>query len=340
MCSGSVLTMSSHSSTADLTVIESARAELTTILAQETEGPVPPRARAAANAIRARYGSSVVAIIFYGSCLRAFERGESDDDGVYDFYVVVSRYTDIYRSWAMRLANAMLAPNVFALCDSAAPSGVRAKYGVISVSQFSRALSAASFDSYFWARLSQPARFAYAKDDATRDGLLKAFASAVVATVSSTLPLMGGPFQAEELWTRAFEQTYSAELRAESAQRAREICDWYPERYRAITPLAIMAGGMVLETDATSARYGVAISSAKRRRARLAWMLRRLTGKTLTALRVAKAAITFEGGLDYLLWKIARHSGKRVIPTPWQRRHPMLAGPLILWRLYRLDAYR
>jgi hypothetical protein len=335
-----VPTMSSHSSGADLTVVESARAELATILAREMEAPLPPGARAGADEIRARHGSSVVAIIFYGSCLRAFERGESDDDGVYDFYVLVNRYAEIYRSSAMRIANATLAPNVFSLRDPAAPSGVRAKYGVISISQFSRALSTASFDSYFWARLSQPARLAYVKDGATRGRVIEAFASAVVATVSSTLPLMGEPFQAEDVWTRAFQQTYGAELRAEPAQRARELCDWYRERYRTITPLAIMASGMALEADASSARYRVSISSAKRRRARLAWVLRRLTGKTLTALRVAKAAITFDGGLDYLLWKIARHSGKRVIPTPWQRRHPMLAGPLILWRLYRLDAYR
>ncbi len=321
-------------------MVESARAELATILAGEMVGPLPPGARAAADEICARYGSSVVAIIFYGSCLRAFERGEVDDDGVYDFYVVVNRYTDIYRSWVMRIANATLAPNVFALCDPAAPSGVRAKYGVISLSQLSRALSAAAFDSYFWARLSQPARLAYVKDGATRGRVIEAFASAVVTTVSSTLPLMREPFLVEDLWARAFQQTYSAELRAEPAQRARELYDSYRERYRAITPLAITASGLAWGADAHNASFRVPISSAKRRRARLAWVLRRLTGKTLTALRVAKAAITFEGGLDYLLWKIARHSGKRVIPTPWQRRHPMLAGPLILWRLYRLDAYR
>jgi hypothetical protein len=238
----------------------------------------------------------------------------------------------------MRIANAILAPNVFSLRDPSAPSGVRAKYGVISVSQFSRALSAASFDSYFWARLSQPARLVYVKDGATRSSVIEAFASAVVTTVSTTLPLLREPFQAEDLWTRAFQQTYGAELRAEPAQRARDLCDWYRERYRAITPVAITASGLVWE--AHNARFEVPISPARRRRARLAWMLRCLTGKTLTVLRIAKAAITFDGGLDYLLWKIARHSGKRVIPTPWQRRHPFFAGPLILWRLYRLNAYR
>lgn len=321
-------------------MVETARAELATILAREIETPLPARARAAANEIRVRHGSSVAAIIFYGSCLRAFERGESQDDGVYDFCVLVNRYAEIYRSWAMRIANSMLAPNVFSLRDPSAPSGVWVKYGVISVSQFSRALSAAAFDSYFWARLSQPVRLAYVKDCATRGRVIEAFAFAVVTMVSKTLPLLGEPFQAEDLWARAFQETYSAELRAEPAQHARQLCDWHRERYRAITPLAITAGGLEWKADAHNACFKAPISPGKRRRARLAWALRRLVGKTLAALRVAKAAITFEAGLDYLLWKIARHSGKRVIPTPWQRRHPLLAGPLLLWRLYRLDAYR
>jgi hypothetical protein len=332
--------MSFRSSDANPAAVGAARAELATLLAREVEGPIPLRARAAVNEIRRRHGSSVAAIIFYGSCLRAFERGDSQADAVYDFYVLVNRYADIYRSRAMRIANAMLAPNVFSLRDPSAPSGVAAKYGVISVSQFLRALSAAAFDSYFWARLSQPVRLVYVKDRATRGCVIEGCVSAVITTVRNTLPLLGRPFHAEDLWVRGFQETYGAELRAEPVQHARQLCDWYSERYRTITPLAITAGGLEWEADAHDAHFKVPISSTKRRRARSAWAARRLTGKTLTVLRVAKAAITFDGGIDYLLWKIARHSGKRVIPTPWQRRHPLLAGPLILWRLYRLHAYR
>lgn len=310
------------------------------MLAREIDAPLPAGARAATNEIRARHGSAVAAIIFYGSCLRAFERDEQQDDGVYDFYALVNRYADIYGSRPMRIANAMLAPNVFSLRDPSARSGVRAKYGVVSISQLSRALSAAAFDSYFWARLSQPVRLAYFQDSATRGRVIEALASAVVTTVSKTLPLLDGPFQADDLWVRAFEQSYGAELRAEPAQHARQLCAWYRERYRAITSLAITAAGLQLNAHANDACFEVAISPERRRRARLAWRLRRMSGKMLTALRVGKAAATFDGGLDYLLWKIARHSGKRVIPTPWQRRHPFFAGPVILWRLYRLDAYR
>jgi hypothetical protein len=57
-------------------------------------------------------------------------------------------------------------------------------------------------------------------------------------------------------------------------------------------------------------------------------------------LRLAKGAFTFVGGVDYLLWKIERHSGVKTTVTAWQRRHPLLAAPGLAWRLYRRGAFR
>jgi hypothetical protein len=65
-----------------------------------------------------------------------------------------------------------------------------------------------------------------------------------------------------------------------------------------------------------------------------------LLGKILSALRLAKAVFTFDGGVEYILWKIERHSGVRAHTTPWQRRHPLLAAPGLAWRLYRRGAFR
>ena len=53
-----------------------------------------------------------------------------------------------------------------------------------------------------------------------------------------------------------------------------------------------------------------------------------------------KAAFTFRGGARYLAWKVERHSGEAVALTPWQERHPILAAPPLLWRLYRKGAVR
>ena len=65
-----------------------------------------------------------------------------------------------------------------------------------------------------------------------------------------------------------------------------------------------------------------------------------MIGKLFNIARLIKAAFTFEGGLDYILWKIARHSGVTIAVTDWQRRHPLLAAPGLAWRLYRRGAFR
>ena len=55
----------------------------------------------------------------------------------------------------------------------------------------------------------------------------------------------------------------------------------------------------------------------------------------LTATRLIKASFTFAGGADYLVWKIARHTGHKITLTAWQRRHPVIAGLILLPRLLR-----
>jgi hypothetical protein len=71
-----------------------------------------------------------------------------------------------------------------------------------------------------------------------------------------------------------------------------------------------------------------------------AWRARILLGKLLSALRLVKGLLTFKGGVDYILWKIERHSGVRVEVGPQLRRFPPLAILVIMWRLYRRDAFR
>ena len=65
-----------------------------------------------------------------------------------------------------------------------------------------------------------------------------------------------------------------------------------------------------------------------------------LHGKVLSTLRIIKAALTFDGALDYLLWKIKRHSGVYIEPTERQRRFPLVFAWPLLWRLYRRGAFR
>ena len=60
----------------------------------------------------------------------------------------------------------------------------------------------------------------------------------------------------------------------------------------------------------------------------------------LAIARLAKASTTFDGGADYIAWKINRHAGTDIELKPWQRRFPLLAAISLLPRLLRSGAVR
>ena len=70
------------------------------------------------------------------------------------------------------------------------------------------------------------------------------------------------------------------------------------------------------------------------------WRRRRIEGKTLSVVRLAKASATFAGGVDYIAWKINRHAGTNIEIKPWQRRWPLLAAISLLPRLLKSGAVR
>ena len=70
------------------------------------------------------------------------------------------------------------------------------------------------------------------------------------------------------------------------------------------------------------------------------WARRRLEGKLLSVARLAKASLTYAGGIDYLAWKINRHAGTKIEIKPWQRRWPLVAALTLVPRLIRGGAIR
>jgi hypothetical protein len=306
------------------------RSRLEEWIAREMALPAHPAALALADAICARHGG-IAAIVFYGSCLRQPAAAAAPPDGIMDFYVVVDRYREAYPGRLLALANRVLPPNVFHVATRWRAEPVRAKYAVISMAQFRRGLSRASFQTSLFARFAQPCRLVWARDPQARAAIGTALADAVVTMVAAVAPLLEPGFDAEQLWLRGFRETYRAELRTEGAARARDLYESGRERYEVITPWALSAAGIA--ADRTGSAYG-------RSSAQLRWAARRVLGKLLSVLRLGKSAFTFDGGADYILWKIERHTGVRLAASPWQRRHPLLASPVFLWRLYRLGAIR
>jgi hypothetical protein len=63
-------------------------------------------------------------------------------------------------------------------------------------------------------------------------------------------------------------------------------------------------------------------------------------GSILFVLRILRNGLIFEGGVDYVMWKIERHSGVKVDRSWRERRFPLLGLGAELWRLYRRGAIR
>jgi hypothetical protein len=155
--------------------------------------------------------------------------------------------------------------------------------------------------------------------------------------LAAAAPMLPAPLTVDALWTGAFALTFSAELRTERQGRGIGIVAADPARYAAFTAPALAAAGLA----ATIADGVVQIDELlDAEHAAAAWRRRRREGKLLSVARLAKATFTFDGGLDYLAWKIERHAGVPVPVKPWQRRWPLLGGLALLPRLLRSGAVR
>ena len=272
--------------------------------------PVDPRVSAMAGAIAVEYGDASRAVLFYGSCLR-----EAQLDGLMlDFYLIVSDYRAAYSQRWLRAANRLIPPNVFPFEHG----GLVAKYAVLSEADFYRLNGPETRNVSVWARFAQPSRLVWAKDDAARERAIAAVARAAPTLLGAAIPNAGPLRDDLDLWRQAFALTYSAELRAERKGRSGSVVDADPERYRRFTAPALAAA-----IPGTSG-----------------WTRRRIEGKTLSLVRLAKASATFAGGVDYIVWKINRHAGTDIAVKPWQRKYPLLAAVSLLPRLLRSGAIR
>jgi hypothetical protein len=77
------------------------------------------------------------------------------------------------------------------------------------------------------------------------------------------------------------------------------------------------------------------MKSSERHALRRAWARRARLGKPYNLVRLLRASTTFDGAAKYAAWKIERHTGVPVGLTPWRERHPVLAAPGVLWRVWR-----
>jgi len=254
----------------------------------------------------------VAAVLFYGARLR-----EGPGDGPLDFYLLTDSNVAYHGAGLSALANFMLPPNVYHEVIEE-PARIEAKVAVISLDAFAARMRPGAMDTTLWARFTQPAALVWARAPADREAVIDAVAAAVETAARWAGRLAPENSDADETWRTLFDHTYGSELRVEGRGRARDLIAAAPERYRQIHRLQIV--GNPPGDRAATAR---------------AWRRRQIVGKFRNLARLIKAAFTYRGGFAYALAKVERHSGRPVDISPWQRRWPWLAAPVILWRLWR-----
>jgi hypothetical protein len=275
-----------------------------------------------------------VAVLFYGSCLRA-----TTLDGLLDFYVLVDSLARWHGAGIAALANRLLPPNVFYLETVIDGQPLRAKVAVMTVGQFTARALPGGIDTTIWARFAQPAALPWVRDEEARRDATTAVTEAVLSAARWAARL--GPVQgaANSFWTALFAHTYGAELRVETAARSSTITAADEQRYARLLPLAWSAQDLPFGLK-PGLELQPRLGLIDRLAIHLGWPLRAALGKPLNFLRLVKNAYTFDGGIDYLIWKIKRHSGHDLVLSAWQRRHPILAAPGVIRRLRKLGVIR
>lgn len=308
----------------------SSTAALVARVAEGAARPPPEGIEPLVAHVRERFGAATCAVLFYGSCLRSHD----PTDGVVDLYALVDRYADVYERRLLRLANAWLAPNVFYLeAEDAQGRRLRAKCAVITLDDF-KCGTTRWFEAYLWGRFAQPCRLAYCRNEATRMRVHDALAGAVLSLWRTALPCLPETFEASEGWQQALALSYGAELRPEGASRPASLLAGQEAEYRARLKAVVEVLPGLSAADGP-AEYRNTLEAAQRRRGQRAWRWRRRQGRVLHIARLMKAVVTFENGVDYVVWKLERHSGRRIPVSDRLRRHPLLFGWPLLWQLLR-----
>lgn len=283
--------------------------------------------------LQQRYGSNLVALIYYGSCWRSGDVY----NGLNDFYVIVDSLRRAHSNPFSALGNGLLPPNVYYLECEGAAGKLRAKYALISHAQL-RAGARCWFNPCIWGRFCQPVGIVYARSDALRQQVQAALGQCVVSLLQRALPALPANLDACQACAQALALSYRSELRVESKHQSHKLIVGQDGEYarRALAAAALTGFNIQVQGQQLHCQ----IPAWRRLQARLAWPLRTVQGKLLSILRLGKACFTFTNAIDYGVWKLERHTGVAIEVSDKLRRYPLIFVWPLLWRLYRQGVLR
>tara|TARA_R110002110_G_scaffold205066_1_gene416652 strand:+ start:44801 stop:45739 length:939 start_codon:yes stop_codon:yes gene_type:complete len=288
--------------------------------------------------LQVRHHGAICCTLLYGSCLRS----GNIYDGLLDLYLICDSYRSAYQRNMPAIANWLLPPNVFYAELTEGKKTLRSKVTVISLRDFQRGCSKAWFQSYIWGRFAQPTRLLAVRNDAMRSQIEESLLQAGRTLLANALPALPDSGTVVQLWEQALALSYSTELRTERSGRANELVLSAVDFYTRLTHshAGSLAPHFAVYDDGQTLHYRYQTGTLRRLWCRLAWALRKGQGKLLSILRLLKALFTFEGGLDYIAWKLERHSGEKIDIPERVRKAPLLFLWGFFWSLYRRGIFK
>jgi hypothetical protein len=312
--------------------------ELVDLVSEMTASPDHPALIHLVDRLKSRHGDCVAAILMYGSCLRSGD----PYDGLVDLYLIVDDYRCANPGLFKALWNWLLPPNVFYAEFAHGQRTVRCKYAIVSMTDFRKGTSRRWFHSYLWGRFSQPTAIAYCRAAAVREEITASLAQSVLTFLNRVLPSLPYAGTVLSIWSGGLLLSYRAELRVESPARSHELTLANRDYYQQVTRVAAPALDYLCDISGPplELQYHTQIPLLRRRAGRLEWSLRTAQGKFLSVARLFKALFTFDGGLDYIAWKLERHSGVAIQVPDKVRRYPLIFMWGFFWGLYRRGIFR
>ncbi len=260
------------------------------------------------------------AALFYGSNLRTGEL-----DGVLDFYLLMPG-PQIEKIW----------PRVSYHEWEFEGTQLRAKVATMPVETFQLAAGGTLRDTTIWARFVQPSALVWSKDALAEKEVADGIAAAAITAARFAVALGPDTGTEDDYWRALFQETYKAEFRVEKAGRENSILSLNRAHFDGLLSAALTAAKIRF----VSANDQITLDMPSdwedwKADVRKEWRARRRWGKPLNVIRLLKASTTFDGAARYAAWKVQRHTGVEVEVTPWREKHPILAAPAVLFKVWR-----
>lgn len=297
-------------------------------------------ARTLAEHLASLFGETTRAILHYGS--RAQGRITSPDSA-FDFFVIVDRYRDAYRSLGSRLGTRrrgalavglayILPPNATALRHGDQDGERKIKCIIISMRHFQRECSSRARDHFVRGRLSQTIVLAWSRDPESSGAVSRSVQEIRDDSFTWVRVFLPAQFTVAQYCNTLLDVSLHHEIRPESEGHARRL-------FVAQEPTLLRIYGDVLtqlHRAGVIERHGeLFVQKAPGLIARLRVHAYFRWSKLRTSLRLLKHPFLYDGWVDYLLQKIDRSTGVKIELTSRERRWPLIFLWPRAWRYLR-----